>query len=396
MTSMSHSVRGAALAALVVLATGCVAPAGKVKAVPLFFPPSPELPRLQYLTSFSGSRDVETQTAFNRFVVGEKQDVKLDKPYGVAIHEGKIYVCDTNATVVVFDLKSKVFENLKGAVGPGKLVQPTNISIEADGTKYVADPARGQIVAFDRDDQYLRAYGEPGAWRPVDAVAFEDRLYVADLANHVIKVFDRQSGELIKAIGDKGEPTERLDRPTNLAFDAEGYLYVTDFGRFQVVKFDRDGHFTSAFGKPGDGPGHFARPKGSALDRKGQLFVVDASYNNVQLFNKEGRILLFFGEGGEKPGNLLLPAKVAVDYDNLEYFKDYLDSGFQAEYLVLVTSQFGPHAVSVLAYGYEKGKQYPTDEELLRQIDERQKKELEKLPKEEAPPPKDPDKPQQP
>ena len=73
MTSMSHSVRGAALAALVVLATACVAPVGKVKGVPLYFPPSPELPRLQYLTSFSGSRDVETQTAFNRFVVGEKQ-----------------------------------------------------------------------------------------------------------------------------------------------------------------------------------------------------------------------------------------------------------------------------------------------------------------------------------
>jgi len=396
MTSMSHSLKGAALAALAVLATACVAPAGKVKAVPMFFPPSPELPRLLYLTSFSGSRDVETQSAFNRFVVGEKQDVKLDKPYGVAIHEGKIYACDTNATVVVFDLKSKVFENLKGAVGPGKLVQPTNISIEADGTKYVADPARGQIVAFDRDDQYLRAYGEPGAWRPVDAVAFEDRLYVADLANHVVKVFDKQGGELIKSIGDKGEPAERLDRPTNLAFDGEGYLYVTDFGRFQVVKFDRDGHFTSTFGKPGDGPGHFARPKGIALDRNGQLFVVDASYNNVQLFNKGGRILLFFGEGGEKPGNLLLPAKVAVDYDNLEYFKDYVEPSFQAEYLVLVTSQFGPHAVSVLAYGYEKGKQYPTDEELLRQIDERQKKELEKLPKEDVPPPKDSDKPQQP
>ena len=396
MTSMSHSVRGAALAALVVLATGCVAPAGKVKAVPLFFPPSPELPRLQYLTSFSGSRDVETQTAFNRFVVGEKQDVKLDKPYGVAIHEGKIYVCDTNATVVVFDLKSKVFENLKGAVGPGKLVQPTNISIEADGTKYVADPARGQIVAFDRDDQYLRAYGEPGAWRPVDAVAFEDRLYVADLANHVIKVFDRQSGELIKAIGDKGEPTERLDRPTNLAFDAEGYLYVTDFGRFQVVKFDRDGHFKSTFGRPGDNLGHFARPKGIAVDRQGHLLAVDASFNNVQIFNNDGRLLMFFGGPGEQPGNFVLPAKVTIDYDDVPYFEQYVAPSFEVEYLILVTSQFGNRMVNVLAYGKEKGKAYPKDEDLLKQIEDKRNKELEKLrqqeqqrtePKEPASPP---------
>lgn len=396
MRPMSHDLRGLAAAGLVILATGCVAPVGRVKGPPLFFPPAPELPRVQYLTSFSGLKDVETQSAFNRFVVGEKQDVKLDKPYGVGIHDGKIYVCDTNATVVVFDLKRRVFERLAGAVGPGKLVQPTNISIEADGTKYVADPARGQIVAFDREDRYVKAYGEPGAWRPVDAVAFEDRLYVADVTNHVVKVFDKFSGEPVKTIGDKGEPIERLDRPTNLAFDGEGDLYVTDFGRFQVVKFDRDGHYRAAFGKSGDGPGHFARPKGVAVDRKGQLFAVDASFNNVQIFNKDGRVLLFFGQGGENPGDLLLPAKVALDYDNLEYFREYVDAGFEVESLVLVTSQFGPHAVSVLAYGYEKGKHYPTDEELLRQIEEQEKKELEKLPKETPEPQKDPDKSSQP
>ena len=381
MTSMSQTTRGCAALGLALLATGCVAPVQRTTGAPLFFPPPPELPRVQYLTSFSGLKDVEKQTAFNRFVVGEKQDVKLDKPYGVGIYDGKIYVCDTNATVVVFDLKRKVFENLAGATGLGKLVQPTNISIEADGTKYVADPVRGQIVVFDRDDRYAKAYGEPGSWRPVDAVAFEDRVYVADAANHVVKVFDKTTGESIKTIGDKGEPGERLDRPQNLAFDGDGNLYVTDFGRFQVVKFDRDGHFKAAVGKPGDGPGHFARPKGIAIDRKGQLFTVDASYNNVQVFSKDGRILLFFGEGGEKAGDFLLPAKVAIDYDNLEYFRDYVDARFQVEYLVLVTSQFGPHAVSVLAYGSEKGRKYPTDEELLRELEERQRQELETLPK---------------
>jgi DNA-binding beta-propeller fold protein YncE len=381
MTSLSQAKGRCAALGLALLATGCVAPVQRTKGAPVFFPPSPELPRVQYLTSFSGLKDVEKQTAFNRFVVGEKQDLRLDKPYGVGIHEGKIYVCDTNATVVVFDLGRKVFENLAGAVGLGKLVQPTNISIEPDGTKYVADPGRGQIVVFDRNDRYVKAYGEPGSWRPVDAVAFEDRVYVADAANHVVKVFDKATGESIKTIGDKGEPGERLDRPQNLAFDGDGILYVTDFGRFQVVKFDRDGHFKAAVGKPGDGPGQFARPKGIAIDRTGRLFTVDASYNNVQIFSKDGRILMFFGEGGEKAGEFLLPAKVAIDYDNLEYFKDFVDARFQVEYLILVTSQFGPHAVSVLAYGSEKGRKYPTDQQLLRELEVRQKQELETLPK---------------
>jgi DNA-binding beta-propeller fold protein YncE len=364
--------------ALVLLAAGCAAPVRK-PATPIFFPPPPELPRIEYLVSFNGVRDIEEQSAFNRFVVGEKQDVRVDKAYGIAVYDGKIYVCDTNNSVAVFDLKAKTFSWLKGAVGAGQLKQPLNISIDADGTKYVTDVGRGQIVVFDRNDEYLKAYGTPGAWRPVDAVLLEDRLYVADIQNGLVKVFDKQSGAMLKEIGNRGAPSERLDRPTNLAFDREGYLYVTDFGRFQVVKFDRDGHFKMTFGLPGDTPGHFARPKGIALDRDGRLYVDDASFNNVQIFNKDGRLLMFFGESGNQPGGLLLPAGVAIDYDNVQYFQQYVAPNFQVHYLVFVTSQFGERRVSVFAYGQEKGAAYPTDAELLKEIDARRKQELEKV-----------------
>ena len=218
---------------------------------------------------------------------------------------------------------------------------------------------RGQVVVFDRDDAYLRAIGEPGAWKPVDAVPFGDRLYVADNGNALVKVFDKQSGELLKSIGDKGDPAERLDRPTNLSFDAKGDLYVTDIGRFQVVKFDRDGHFLSAIGKVGDTPGHFARPKGTAIDPEGRLYAVDAAFNNIQIFNPEGRLLMFFGDSGLGPGGLMLPAKVTIDAQNVGYFRSYAAPEFEVEYLVLVTSQFGDRKLSVYGFGHEKGKHYP-------------------------------------
>jgi hypothetical protein len=366
----------AALAALLAGACASAPPAPKTAAV--FYPPAPELPRIQYLTSFSGLTDIEEQSGFNRFVLGEKQNIRLDKPYGVAVHGGKIYVCDSNHTVVVFDLVNKSYRTLPGAVEQGKLIQPLNIAVDEAGVKYVADPERGQVVAFDADDAFLRAYGRPGEWRPVDAVPHGDRLYVADVANGIVQVFDKQSGERLKTIGDQGEPSERLAGPTNLAFDPEGHLRVTDFKRFQIVEYDRDGHYRGALGRAGDNTGHFARPKGIAVDREGRLYAVDASFNNVQLFNARDRLLMAFGKGGEQPGDLLLPAKVTIDYDHLEHFRHLLAPGFEARYLLLVTSQFGPRQVNVFAYGQQKGQRYPTDAELEKAIEERRKRELEK------------------
>ncbi len=367
------------LALLALTAASCATPALKREPA-VYFPAAPSLPRIQFLTAFNGLRDIEEQSGFNRFVVGEKLNLQLDKPYGVAMHDGKIYVCDTNTTVIVLDLKKKQFSSMAGAVGPGRLTQPVNISIEADGTKYVADPVRGQIVVFDRADAYLRAIGEPGAWRPVDAVPFGERLYVADNANGLVRIYDKTTGELLRTFGDKGDPAERLDRPTNLSFDREGDLYVTDVGRFQVVKFDRDGHFKSTIGKLGDNPGHFARPKGTAIDREGRLYAADAAFNNVQIFNRDGRLLMFFGDVGEAPGGLLLPAKVALDENNIDYFRSWAAPEFEIEYLILVTSQFGPRKVSVFGFGHEKGKHYPTEAELLQQIEARRRQELEKAP----------------
>lgn len=357
------------------LLAGCATAPPAKEPFTLFYPPPPELPRLQWLASFTTAKDVETPpSAFQRLVLGEEKAVRrLDKPYGVAIHDGRIYVCDTNRSVMVFDLKNKSFARLAGAEGPGSLRQPVNISIEADGTKYVADPVRGQVVVFDREDRYVKAFGAPGGWKPVDAVAFGDELFVADIQNAAVVVLDKGTGRLVRRIGRDGAPAENLFMPTNLAFGPDGTLHVSDTGKFGILKYDREGTFKGSLGKVGTTPGTFARPKGIALDREGRLYAVDAAFANVQLFNANGRLLMWFGHFGKTgldPGDLFLPAKVAVDYDNVGYFAAAAEPTFAIEYLVLVTSQFGDNMVNVYGYGRQKGVAYPTDRELEGRIEE--------------------------
>ena len=117
---------------------------------PIFFPPPPETPRLQFLTSFSGPEDLGTvsRSAFETFVLGEPEKQEgIATPYGVAIFEGKLYVCDVGKrTVEVLDLKNRRFEYL---TKDQRLMNPVNIFIDEDGTKYIADPTAGAVFAFD-------------------------------------------------------------------------------------------------------------------------------------------------------------------------------------------------------------------------------------------------------
>jgi sugar lactone lactonase YvrE len=378
---MINTMKKYCLVIIFALISGC-ATAPIQEASKIFYPEPPELPRMQYLTSFTGEKDiVAKKSAFETFITGVGQGkARLDKPYGVAIWDGKIYVCDTNHGVIVFDLEKKTYSELQGARGMGKLLQPVNIRIAADGTKYVSDPVRGQVVVFDKNDFFVTAFGGPDTWKPVDAVPYGDELYVVDTKNFQIVVTDKKSGNIVRQNGHSGPPDEQLGRPTNLAFDKDGHLFVSDIGRFQVLKYDRDGHFLGVVGEIGVEHGTFARPKGIAIDREQRLYVVDAAFANVQIFDKDGDIVFFFGVSGKYPGNLNLPAQVIVDYDNIKYFQQYADNKFEIENLVFVVSQFGGRMVNIYAMGRERGKVYPTDAELLEQM----KAKLEKAAKEKS------------
>ena len=72
---------------------------------------------------------------------------------------------------------------------------------------------------------------------------------------------------------------------------------------------------------------------------------------------------------------------MAIDYDDVKYFQKYADPNFQIEFLILVTNQFGPIRVSIYGFGTEKGQTYTTNEQLLKELNEREEKQ-EKLEKE--------------
>lgn len=321
---------------------------------PLFLPLPPDEPRLQFLTKFSSALDISTEKkGFRDFVFGgeDKEAQLVQKPYGLAVHEGAIYVVDTRGNGYgVFDLANSR-SKLVRPTGAGALAKPINITIDTDGTRYITDTDREQILVFNADDRFLRAIGEPGQFRPVDVAIAGNLLYVTDIMNHRIHVLDKATDEVVQTFGDAGSEPGQLFHPTNLAIGSDGTIYVTDTSNFRLQQFDAEGKFIRAIGSQGSRPGTFSRPKGIALDREGHIYVVDAAFQNIQVLDPDGGALMAFGEPGAERWNINLPTVVKIDYENVPYFEKFAAPNFEIEYLVLVASQYGLNRVVVFGYG---------------------------------------------
>ncbi len=124
------------------------------------------------------------------------------------------------------------------------------------------------------------------------AIDVENRLlYVADVEQDQVLVYDADTLKLKRRIGTGGHKHELTTpgdfaRPSGVAVDQDGNLYVADTLNNRIEIFDGDGNFISTFGKAGDGPGYFSRPKGVAIDSDDHIWVVDGMQDRVQVFNQ--------------------------------------------------------------------------------------------------------------
>jgi hypothetical protein len=326
-------------------------------AKPIFYPAAPEQPRIQFLKSINGSSFFVGGNGFgNRFpgyeTQGQQEMDPISKPYGITSTQGKIYICDGgSASVKVFDLDKKFVTSI-GADKVGKLQQPLNIAIDADGTKFVTDGALNKIMVYDANNLFVKSIGNPANMKPTDVIIVKGNLVVTDIKNSQIVVMNSKTGAEISRFSKGGVEAGDLLKATNLTSDMNGNTVVADTLGGRVSVFDENGKFVKNYGSLGDSLGQFARPKGIAFDHENRLFAIDTAFENIQIFNNEGKLLLPFGTVGNVPGGLNMPVKVAIDYNNVKYFKGSIAPGFTVDYLIYVTNQFGDNKVNV--YGMLK------------------------------------------
>jgi NHL repeat-containing protein len=174
-----------------------------------------------------------------------------------------------------------------------------------------------RLFQFDRNGRYTREIGKDlygFMFAQQVRVDKDDNIWAVDQMTNMIIKFDPQ-GRVALLLGRKaegtpiptppapavppgmegqppgsGQPRDVFNRPTDIAFDAQGNIFVADGqGNARVAKFDKDGVFVKSWGSKGNGDGQFDVVRSIAVTADGDVYVADGGNNHrIQVFDNNG------------------------------------------------------------------------------------------------------------
>ncbi len=301
------------------------------------WPPPPETPRYRFVGELTGEENFEAKEKggaanklrgfFGAIVgLGGKASLRniLQRPQsGVVDATGRILVTDASRLAVfVFDPDAGTLSVWDQASKTANFASPVGISVAANGDILVADAELGAVFRLSPQGKPLAIIGLGDFGRPTGLAVDPEsgRIYVADTAEHNIKVF-ADDGRLLNIIGRQGIGETTFNAPTHLAF-RDGRLYVTDTFNARVQVLDSEGNFLRSLGERGLYLGNLVRPKGVAADSDGNIYVIESFHDYLLIYDQDGRFLLPVGGTGSGIGQFYLPAGVWIDGRDRVYIAD--------------------------------------------------------------------------
>jgi DNA-binding beta-propeller fold protein YncE len=180
---------------------------------------------------------------------------------------------------------------------------PASVLFDSTQHLFVLNRGAQPLMEFDRDQKFIRAFGEP--LRRAHGFRLDDagNFWITDVGAHFVEKLDSQ-GNVLLTLGTKGQPgawdeaagSRLLNEPNDLAFGRNGDIFLVEGhspgkGDPRVLKFDKNGNFLKTWGGEGTAPGKFNVAHAIALDAKGQLWIADRENQRIQVFDQGGAFI---------------------------------------------------------------------------------------------------------
>ena len=227
--------------------------------------------------------DEEYLGEFARF---GKEDGELVWPISIALDSSQnVYIADEWLNRISKFDKDGEFLDKWGVAGSddGQLKKPSGIRFDKEDNLYVVDSGNSRVQKFTKDGRYLAQWGQAG---------------------HGEGQFNLPWGIAIDNNGDVYVADWRNDRVQK--FTADG-RFLAEFGSAEPAQF-RSPHISWSSPdkaedgselRAGAGVGEFSRPTGVAVDKDGDIYVADWGNDRVQVLTSDGRyITTFLGNAG--------------------------------------------------------------------------------------------------
>jgi len=235
------------------------------------------------------------------------------KPYGMGMDsKGRLYVADSYVSAVfVFDSEGGKTSLLKNGVD-AKFGTMIGMTVDEADRIFIVDSVWHRVAVLGKDWKLETYFGDKELDHP-GGIAIDETnrlLYVVDTGKDRVAVFDADDFRFLRTIGSSAkkqgdDDPGTLSKPSNVAVDKDGLIYVSDTMNNRIQVFDADGTFLTQWKDSGAPFGLF---------RVGErYFVADGRLNAVTILDADGKRVGRFGEKGKGPGQFNLPHMLCVD-----------------------------------------------------------------------------------
>lgn len=311
-------------------------------------------------------------TGVDGWLDGPARDARFSFPVGITMdRRGDLYIADGDFVVRKIS-RAGIVSTVAGSAGAAGYHDGTPSQARFGGLHGIATDSHGNIFVVDNPNHAVRKIasdrtvttfagnGTPGSNDGTGsagrlnfphglAIDAQDNLYVADVANHIIRKItpDGVMTTLAGRAGVRGNSDGRgsaalFEFPSSIAVDATGNVWVG--GNGLIRRIAPDATVTTVAGAAGvdgdaDGVGSAARfqgPEGLAFSPSGDLYI--ASGNTIRVMDATAVVTTVAGmpgvpgdvEGKSADARLSFPLGMVVGLDSRLFFADAMNNRISA------------------------------------------------------------------